>query len=70
MGLSKMVLVGKFLGEPPLGRQIKKLEDNIKLDLRQKDYKYGKCMERIQDYVHWRSSVLAVLNLRVLFQDG
>jgi hypothetical protein len=70
MGLSKIVLVGKFLRAPPLGRQIKTREDNIKSNLWQKDYKYGKWIELIEDCVHWRSSVLAVLNLRVLLQDG
>jgi hypothetical protein len=56
------ILVGKPVQKRPVGR-LKKLDDNIKMDLR----KEVVWMELAHDRIEWRALVLAVFNLRVSF---
>jgi hypothetical protein len=57
------VLVGKPEGKRPLGRPRRRLEDNIKMDLREIGWS---CMDWIHlDRDQWRDLVNTVMNLRV-----
>ena len=58
------VLVGKPEGERPLGRPIRRWEDNIKIDL-QEVGEGGDWMELAQDRDRWRALVNTVMNFRV-----
>jgi len=58
------VLVGKPEGKRPLGRPIRRWEDNIKMDIQE----VGGCgdwMELAQDRDRWRALVNTVMNFRV-----
>ena len=58
------VLVGNPEGTRPLGRNRRRWEDNIKMDLKE----VGGCgdwMEFAQDRNRWRALVNTVMNLRV-----
>ena len=59
------VLVGKPEGKRPLGRQRRKWEDNIKMDLQEVGGGRGDWMELAQDRDGWRSLVGTVRNFRV-----
>ena len=59
------VLVGKPEGKRPLGRQRRRWEDNIKMDLREVGGGRGDWMELVQDRDGWRSLVGTVRNFRV-----
>ena len=58
------VLVGKPEGKRPLGRPIRRWEDNIKMDL-QEVGGGGDWMELAEDRERWRALVNTVMNLRV-----
>ena len=60
-----MVLVVQPEGKRPFGRPRRKLEDNIRMDI--KEIGYG-CVVWINPFQHedkWRSVVTTVMNLRV-----
>jgi hypothetical protein len=59
------VLVGKPEGKRPLGRQRRRWEDNIKMDLQEVGGGRGDLMELAQDRDRWREIVGTVKNFRV-----
>jgi hypothetical protein len=60
------VLVGKPEGKRPLGRPRRRLEDGIRMDLREIGLGGVDCIRLSQDRDRWRAVVSAVMNLRVL----
>jgi hypothetical protein len=56
------VLVGKPKGTRPLGRPIRRWEDNSKMDLQEVGGGCGDWMERAQDRDSWRALVSTVMN--------
>jgi hypothetical protein len=59
------VLVGKPEGKRPLGRPMRRLEDGIRMDLRESGVGDVDWIRLAQDRDRWRA-VNAVMNLRVL----
>ena len=59
------VLVGKPEGKRPLGRQRRRWEDNIKMDLQEVGGVCGDWMELAQDRDRWRALVNMVMNFGV-----
>ena len=59
------VLVGKSKGKRPLGRQRRRWEDNIKMDLQEVGKGGGDWMELAQDRDKWRALVRTVMNFLV-----
>ena len=59
------VLVGKPEGKRPLGRPIRRWEDNIKVDLQEVGGGRGDSMELAQDRDRWRALVGMVRDFRV-----
>jgi hypothetical protein len=60
------VLVGKPEGKIPLGRPRRRLEDGIRMDLRDTGLGGVDWIRLSQDKDRWRAVVSAVMNLRVL----
>jgi hypothetical protein len=58
------VLMGKPEGRRPLGRPIRRWEDNIKMDLQEVGGGRGDWMALAQDRDGWRALVSPVKNLR------
>ena len=58
------VLAGKPEGKRPLGRQRRRWEDNIKMDLEELGRGCGDWMELTQDRDRWRALVSTVINFR------
>jgi hypothetical protein len=59
------VLVGKPEGKWPLGRPMRRWEDNIKIDLQEVGGGCGDWMELAQDRDRWRALVGTVRDFRV-----
>jgi hypothetical protein len=59
------LLVGKPEGKRPLGRQRRRLEDNIKLELGEVGWGGVDWIGLAQDRDKWRALVNPVMNLRV-----
>ncbi|KAJ4430278.1 hypothetical protein ANN_22490 [Periplaneta americana] len=59
------LLVGGPEGKRPLGRPIRRWEDNIKMDLREVGYDDRDWINLAQDRDRWRTYVRAAMNLRV-----
>ena len=59
------VLLGKPEVKRPLGRQRRRWEDNIKMNLRDVDCDLGDWIALAEDREQWRAYVRAVMNLRV-----
>jgi hypothetical protein len=59
------VLVGRPESKRPLGRPRRRLEDNIKLDLREIGIDEMNWIRLAQDRVQWRAFVNTVMNLWV-----
>jgi hypothetical protein len=57
--------VGKLEGKRPLGRQRRRWEDNIKIDLQEVGCGGVDWIELPQDRDRWRAIVTALMNLRV-----
>jgi hypothetical protein len=61
------VLVGKPEGKRPLGRQKRRWEDGIRIDLRETGWGGGmEWIQLAQDRGLWRALVNTVMNLRIL----
>jgi hypothetical protein len=52
-------------GNKSLGRPRRRLEDNIKLDLREIEIDEANWIQLVQDRVQWRAFVNTAMNLRV-----
>jgi hypothetical protein len=59
------ILVGKPEGKRPLGRPIRRWEDNIRMDLREIGWGSMDWIDLAQDRDRWRALVNTVMNLRV-----
>jgi hypothetical protein len=59
------VLVGRPEGKRPLGRPMRRWEDNIKMDLREIGIDGANWIRLAQDRVQWRAFVKTVMKLRV-----
>ena len=59
------VLVRKPEGKRPLGRQRRRWEDNIKMELQEVERGCGDWMQSAQDRDRWRALVSTVMNFRV-----
>ena len=59
------VLVGKPEGKRPLGRPRRRLEDNIKMELKEVGSDPGEWIDLAEDKDQWRAYVRAVMNLWV-----
>jgi hypothetical protein len=60
------VLLGKPEGKRPLGRPRRRLEEGIRMDLREIGLGSVDWIRLAQDRDRWRAVVSAVMNLRVL----
>jgi hypothetical protein len=59
------VLVGRPEGKRPLGRLTRRWENNIKMDLREKEIDGANWIRLTQDRIQWRYCMNMVTNLRV-----
>jgi len=62
--------VGKHEGKRPLGRPIRRWEDNIKMDLEEVGCEGVDWIELAQDRDRWRAVVNAVIKLRGSIKCG
>ena len=60
------ILTGKPSGKRPLGRPLRRWEDNIRMDLEEIGINAGNWVDSAQDRNYCRALVNATLNLRVL----
>ena len=59
------ILTGKLTGKRPLGRPMRRWEDNIRMDLEEININAGNWVDSAQDSNYWRALVNAALNLPV-----
>jgi hypothetical protein len=59
------VLVGKPDRKRPLGRSMCRLEDNIKMNIRETGINGANCIQLANDRFHWQVFVNTVMNLWV-----
>jgi hypothetical protein len=59
------ILVGKPEGKSPLGRPIRRLVDNIKIDVREIGWDCKDWIDLAQDREQWRALVNTVMKLRI-----
>ena len=59
------VFVGKPEAKRPLGRQGRRCEDNIKMDLKEVGMGCGDWIELANDRNRWRALVITVMNFRL-----
>jgi len=59
------ILVARPDGRRPLGRPIRRWEDNIRRDLGEVGVHDEKWLDIAQDRIQWRTFVTAAMNLRV-----
>jgi len=59
------VLAGKPEGKRPLGRPLRRWEDNIKMDIKEVGYGSMDWIDLAEDRHRWGALVNAVMNLRV-----
>ena len=59
------MLTGKPSGKRPLGRYMRRLEDNIRIDFEEINISSRNWVDSGQDRDYWRAHVNAALNLRV-----
>ena len=59
------ILTGKHLGKSPLGRLMRRCEDNIRMDLKEMGIITRNWVDSAQDGDYWRALVNAALNLWV-----
>jgi hypothetical protein len=64
------IFVGKPEGKRPLGRNRRRWEDNIRMDLREIGWESVDWMHLAQDRDQWRAVVSTVMNLRVPQNEG
>ena len=62
--------MGKPEGKRPLGRPMRRWEDNIKIDLQEVGCRGMDWIDLAQDRDRWRRLVNAVRNLRVPYNPG
>ena len=58
------ILTSKPNGKIPLGRPMRRWEDNIRMDLEEMGINDGNWVDSAQDRNYWRALVNAALNLR------
>ena len=60
------ILTSKPTGKRPLGRPMRRWEDNFRMDLEEIGINAGNWVDSAQDRDYWRALVNAALNPRVL----
>ena len=64
------ILMGKLEGKRPLGRPRRRLEDNIKMDLREVGCDPGEWIDLAEDRDQWRAYVRAVMNYVFILKNN
>jgi hypothetical protein len=59
------ILVGKPEGKRPLGKYRRRREDNIKMDLREIEWRGMEWIDLAQNRDQWRALVNTVMNLQI-----
>jgi hypothetical protein len=62
------VFVGRREGKRPVGRPRRRLEDNIKMDLREIGIDGANWIRLVRNRIQWRAFVNTVMNLRVPYR--